>query len=304
MESPFGPADVIEQERLNDKRRINKFLESVNRDLPLGGTLAGRVECAADRKAAMLARYPRPLNWLIYTTDYAIHRVWPKLPYLRSVYFSWTKGKGRVVSEMEAIGRLYACGFKVVVTEKVGRELHFKAEKSGEPAYDMEATYGPLIKLRRVGRDGNIIRVYKMRTMSPYSEYIQGYIYERNGYDGGAGFRDDTRITTLGRFMRKYWLDELPMLWNLCNGGLKLFGVRPLSRQYLELFPQDFQAYRKRFKPGLIPPVYVYIPNTFEEIWQIEQNYLEQYEKSPVQTDLQYIRRAMYNILIKQVRSS
>jgi lipopolysaccharide/colanic/teichoic acid biosynthesis glycosyltransferase len=140
--------------------------------------------------------------------------------------------------------------------------------------------------------------------MSPYSEYIQQFIYERNGYDGGDNFRDDTRITTLGQFMRKYWLDELPMLWNWLRGDLKLFGVRPVSAHYLSLFPEDFQAYRKKFKPGLIPPVYVEVPKTFDEIWQIERRYLEEYEKAPLRTDWSYLRRAFYNIVIKRVRSS
>ncbi len=297
-------AGVEERERLNDKRRINKYLESVNRDLPIGGRFTGRVESARARKQAMLAKYPRPFNQLIYATDYVLHRVWPKLPYLRAGYFALTAGRGRVMSEMEAIGRLYACGFRMVRTEVEGSDIHFTVEKVAEPSYDMEATYGPLISLKRVGRYGNIIKVYKFRTMSPYSEYIQAYIYERNGYNGGTGFKDDTRITTVGGFMRKYWLDELPMLWNFLKGDLKLFGVRPVSRQYLGLFPEEFQAYRKRFKPGLIPPVVVHVPNTFDEIWMVEKDYLEAYQKKPIRTDLSYLGRAFYNILFKRVRSA
>lgn len=292
-----------EKERLNDKRRVNKFLEAVNRELPIGGLFSGRVESARARKQAMLAKYPRPFNKVIYATDYVLHRVWPKLPYLRAAYFALTGGRGRVMSEMEAIGRLYACGFRMVRTEVVGGDIHFTVEKVAEPTYDMEATYGPLIRLKRVGRNGELIKVYKFRTMAPYSEYIQAYIYERNGYDGGAGFKDDTRITTVGAFMRKYWLDELPMLWNFLKGDLKLFGVRPVSRQYLGLFPEDFQAYRKRFKPGLIPPIYVAPPDTFDGIWQCEKAYLEEFERRPWSTDTRYFFKAIYNIVVKRVRS-
>jgi lipopolysaccharide/colanic/teichoic acid biosynthesis glycosyltransferase len=304
MEVVVGGVDVAEQERLNDKRRVNKYLESVNERLPIGGTFEARVESARARKRAMLDRYPRPFNKMIYGVDYLLHRVWPKLPYARALYFALTKGRGRVMSEMEVIGRLYACGFRMMRTSAEGNEIRFLVEKVGEPAYDMEATYGPLIRLRRVGRNGSIIKVYKFRTMSPYSEYIQAYIFERNGYDGGTGFRDDTRITTVGAFMRKYWLDELPMLWNLLNGGLKLFGVRPVSRQYLSMFPEDFQAYRKRFKPGLIPPIVVNPPKTFDEIWMCEKTYLEEYERRPYTTDLRYFFKAVYNIVIKRVRSA
>lgn len=304
MEVVVGGIDVAERELLNDKRRVNKYLEAVNQRLPLGGVFEGRVESAKARKEAMMAKFPRPLNKVICAVDYVLHRVWPKLPLARSVYFAITKGRGRVMSEMEAIGRLYACGFKLLRTSVDGSTITFLVEKVGEPSYDMGATYGPLIWLRRVGKGGEMIKVVKFRTMAPYSEYIQGYIYERNGYDRGAGFKDDTRITTVGAFMRKYWLDELPMVWNFINGDLKLFGVRPVSRQYLSLFPEEFQAYRKRFKPGLIPPVYVFIPQSFEEIWKIEKAYLEEYEKRPIVTDLRYFGKAIYNIVIKRVRSS
>lgn len=295
---------IVEPERLNDKRYINKYLESVNKQLQAGERLAGCVETAAERKARILERYPSPFNKLIYAADYLVRRVWPKLPGLRKIYFALTKGKNRVISEMETYGRLYACGFKLVDSAETGGLLYFVAEKTGEPAYNMEATYGPLIKLKRVGKNGKMFKVYKFRTMSPYSEYIQQFIYERNGYDGGDNFANDTRITTVGKFMRKYWIDELPMLWNLLNGDLKLFGVRPVSAHYLSLFPKEFQEYRKRFKPGLIPPVYVEVPTTFDEIWQIEQRYLEAYDKAPLRTDISYLFRGIYSILFKRVRSS
>lgn len=297
-------AAIEERERLNDKRRINKYLEGINRGLPIGGLFSGRVESARARKQAMLARFPRPLNKVVYATDYLLHRVWPKLPYVRGAYFAITGGRGRVMSEMEAIGRLYACGFRMVRTEVEGSDIRFTVEKVAEPTYDMEATYGPLIRLKRVGKNGDIIKVYKFRTMAPYSEYIQGYIYERNGYDRGAGFKDDTRITTVGAFMRKYWLDELPMMWNFLKGDLKLFGVRPVSRQYLGLFPEDFQAYRKRFKPGLIPPVIAHVPRTFDEIWMVERDYLRAYERSPFSTDMRYLFKGIYNVVFKRVRSA
>jgi lipopolysaccharide/colanic/teichoic acid biosynthesis glycosyltransferase len=304
MESIIEKVAIADKERLNDKRYLNKYLEEVNSCLQIGERLAGCVETAAARKARILDRYPYPFNKLIYAADYLIRRVWPKLPGLRKAYFALTKGKNRVISEMETYGRLYACGFKLVDSAETAGLLYFVAEKTGEPAYNMEATYGPLIKLKRVGKNGQLFKVYKFRTMSPYSEYIQQFIYERNGYDGGDNFANDTRITTVGKFMRKYWIDELPMLWNLLNGDLKLFGVRPVSAHYLSLFPKEFQEYRKKFKPGLIPPVYVEVPTTFDEIWQIEQRYLEAYEKAPLRTDISYLFRGIYSILFKRVRSS
>jgi len=304
--SESGVACIINQHQLNDMRYMNKFLESINRNLPQGGYLIGCVEASASRKKRILGLFPKPLNTVWYVFDYLISRVWPKLPYLRSVYFALTKGKNRVISEMEAYGRLYSCGFRLVDSEETDGKLYFVAEKTGEPDYNTEATYGPFIKLRRVGKNGKIVKVYKMRTMYPYSEYVQEFIYERNGAGGigtGSKFNNDPRITTVGRFMRKYWIDELPMLYNLLRGDLKLFGVRPISKHYFSLYPEEFREFRKDFKPGLVPPVYVEIPKTLEDTVEIERRYLQAYQRQPLLTDVKYFFKALYNIFIKRVRS-
>ena len=304
MAPPDSPSVIINLERLNDVRFINKFLESVNRALPMGGVFISSISTAYRRKERILKRFPKYLNTFIYSVDFAVHRIWPKLPYLNRIYFKLSNGRDRVIAEMETYGRLYACGFRLIDTVETKDCLfYFAVEKTGEPDYNMEATYGPLIKLRRVCKDGKIKKVYKFRTMSPYSEYIQAFIYERNGYNDGAKFRDDRRITTLGALMRRYWIDELPMLYNWLKGDLKLFGVRPVSVHYFNLFSEEFREYRKKFKPGLIPPVYVEIPNSFDDIEAIERRYLEAYEKQPVLTDIRYTFKALYNIFVKKVRS-
>ena len=63
----------------------------------------------------------------------------------------------------------------------------------------------------------------------------------------------DLFITRVGRFLRKTWLDELPMLINWMKGDLKLVGVRPLSSHYFSLYSEELRALRIRTKPGLIP---------------------------------------------------
>ncbi len=297
---------IVNLHSVNDIRYINKFFESANEHLPLGGYLVGCVETSENRKTRILDKFPRPLNGMIYSFDFLIKRVWPKLPYLRSAYFALTKGKNRVISEMETYGRLYSCGFRLLESVQYEGKLYFAVEKTGDPEYNTEATYGPFIKLRRVGKGGKIVKVYKLRTMYPYSEYVQQFIYERNGLAGigkGAKFVDDPRITTLGRFCRKYWIDELPMLFNLLRGDIKIFGVRPLSKHYFSLYPPEFQEFRKNFKPGLIPPVYVEIPKSLEDTVDIEWRYLKAYQRQPLLTDFRYLTKALYNIFIKKVRS-
>ncbi|TNE47344.1 MAG: sugar transferase [Bacteroidetes bacterium] len=295
---------ISNRQRLNDIRYVNKFLESVNQSLPMGGYYLGCVEVAKDRKARFMAKYPSPLNKLLYSFDFLIKRVWPKLPVFRRSYFALTGGRNRVIAEMETYGRLYSCGFRLIEKVKTDGKLYFLVEKTGEPEYNTEATYGPFIALRRVGKHGKIMKVYKLRTMSPYSEYVQQLIYEWNGLGDGAKFKDDPRITTLGQFLRKYWLDELPMLYNFIRGDVKVFGVRPISKHYFSLYPEEFQEFRKKFKPGLIPPVYVEIPKCIEDTIDIERRYLQAYEKQPFLTDFRYTYKAFYNIFIKMVRSN
>ena len=139
--------------------------------------------------------------------------------------------------------------------------------------------------------------------MHPYSEYIQEYIYEENKLDEGGKFKNDFRVTTLGKIMRKLWIDELPMIYNILKGDLKLFGVRPLSNQYFSLYPEEFRKIRIQYKPGLIPPFYRDMPKTLDEIIASEKEYLRQYDKHPFTTDCKYFFHAFYNIIFKRARS-
>ncbi|MCB9284851.1 MAG: sugar transferase [Lewinellaceae bacterium] len=301
--SPGSSECIVNLTRLNDIRYINKFLESVNAQLPPDGYFAGVVETAQVREKRIRSAVPSPFNWLFLFFDYLVKRVWPKLPFFKKLYFFVTNGYNRVISEMETYGRLYSCGFRLMESKEINGKLHFLAQKVKDPDFNTEATYGPLIKLRRIGKNGKLVKVYKLRTMYPYSEYVQGLIYEWYGLGSGAKFKDDPRITPMGGFMRKYWLDELPMLYNLMRGDLKIFGVRPISPHYFSLYPTEFQEFRKQFKPGLIPPVYVEVPNSLEETVDIERRYLEAYKKNPLLTDIRYTYQALYNIFIKRVRS-
>jgi len=181
--------------------------------------------------------------------------------------------------------------------------LFFVVRKIKEPVFDFNPTYGPVIRLKRLGKNGKIISVYKLRTMHAYSEYLQGYIYERNKLQPGGKFKDDFRVTTLGRIFRKLWIDELPMLINLIRGDLKVVGVRPLSQHYFDLYTDELKEKRIKYKPGLIPPFYVDLPKTLTEIMDSEMRYLELYEKHPVLTDFRYFWKALWNIFFRHARS-
>ena len=294
---------VVNMKRVNDIRYINKFFESVNRKLPEGGDFIGCAETKDQRKKRILKKYPLLINRFIYLLDYMVKRVFPKFFITKKIYYLLTRGHNRVLSRAEIMGRLYSCGFSVLKEEHVDGMFCFYARKTSSPVYDLSPTYGPFIKLRRVGKNGEIIRVYKFRTMHPYAEYLQGYIFENNNLDNGGKYKDDFRVTTAGKIMRALWIDELPMFFNFLKGEVKLVGVRPLSMQYYRLYDNSLQERRTRYKPGLIPPFYSDMPETLEEIQDSEIRYLDFYDKNPRLTDLKYFLRATYNIAIKRARS-
>ena len=105
--------------------------------------------------------------------------------------------------------------------------------------------------------------------------------------DGGK-FKNDFRITSWGAICRKIWLDELPMLMNYFQGDMKLVGVRPLSKQYFELYRKDVQERRIKYKPGLIPPFYADMPCDLDAIQASELKYLDSFDKHPFFTDFSY----------------
>jgi hypothetical protein len=219
------------------------------------------------------------------------------------IYFSITRGKGRRVSRAEILGRLCFCGFKIVDEQEFGHRFFFIAKKATTPSTNENPTYGPLVQLQRSGLGGRPIKVYKFRTMYPFSEFLQDYVYEKNSLAEGGKFKDDFRVTGWGRFMRRTWLDELPMLYNWIRGDLQLVGVRPLSRQYLELYDEDLKELRKKVKPGLLPPFYADMPESLEEIMESERKYIRAYLNRPMRTQMRYFGVGVWNIVVRGGRS-
>ena len=103
---------------------------------------------------------------------------------------------------------------------------------------------GPvLFRQRRTGRGGKTFVIYKFRTM---------YVLE-DGDDIVQAKRDDRRITAVGRFLRRFSLDEFPQLLNVLKGEMSLVGPRPHAVAHDEYYLQTVPAYRFRFyaKPGI-----------------------------------------------------
>lgn len=295
---------VTNLERVNNIRFINKYFEAANAKLKNGDYLLGWAETYEQRKKRLLKKYPPLFNYIYYSLDFVFKRLFPKFDITKKIYFAITKGRNRVLSRAEVLGRLYSCGFKVVQEKEIDNKLFFAVQKVDLPYFDMNPTYGPLISLNRRGKGGNMFKVYKMRTMHPYSEYLQEYVYHLSSLQEGGKFKDDFRITSLGKFARKVWLDELPMIWNFLKGNMKIVGVRPLSNHYYNLYNEETRELRKKVKPGLVPPFYVDNPKTLEEIQESEIRYIKAYLKRPLVTDFVYFWKAFYNIVIKKARSN
>lgn len=306
--------------RLNDKhpkivfftrpmhtlQKLNECLYMANEMLDYGSYLCCHSMTALLKRKMIEANYPWGVQHVVAGSQYLWHRVCPKLGLTRKLYFALTDGKNRAFSRVEILGRLYRAGFEVVDEQFRQGEFFVTARKIKAPVQDTEPTGSPVIHLQRKGKNGKDIVVHKFRTMFTYSEYIQSYIYQYQHLEIGGKFKDDYRVTAWGRFLRKVWLDELPMVWNLLRGDIKLVGVRPLSKQYFNLYTTEMQELRTRTKPGLLPPFYYErtSPKTLEEVQESERRYLEAYLNHPFKTDWRYFWGIVGNILFRRKHSA
>ncbi len=104
---------------------------------------------------------------------------------------------------------------------------------------------GPLIfKQERVGLHNKPFQMYKFRTM-----YVQTEEEERKGWTQ----KNDPRVTSVGRFLRKTSLDEFPQLFNVLKGDMSLVGPRPERPQYVEKFREEIPRYmiKHQVRPGM-----------------------------------------------------
>ena len=297
------PSLAIFLHSLNDVGHMNTLLAYANYCLLDGGYIVCHCMTTTLRKEKILRQTPLGINYLILFLDFIWHHCILKISVIRSVYHKITKGKHRLLHRIEVLGKLYRAGFEVVFEEVNQGEFYVIASKKKAPIRNDKPNTGLLIRLKRVGKDGKAIGVYKFRTMYAYSEYLQPYIYKQEGLCKGGKIADDYRITPLGRILRRTWLDELPMLINWAMGNMKFVGVRPLSSHYYSLYDKKLQALRIRTKPGLFPPFYADMPGTLEEIQESEMRYLKSYLENPISTDWRYFWKVFKNIVFRGKRS-
>jgi lipopolysaccharide/colanic/teichoic acid biosynthesis glycosyltransferase len=164
---------------------------------------------------------------------------------------------------------------------------------------------GPILfrQLRR-GYRGKLFRVIKFRTMCIDAEQRLDALEDSNESAGGVLFklRDDPRVTRLGRFLRKYSLDELPQLINILSGEMSLVGPRPLQlRDSDKLAELDSQAYARRLEvmPGLTGPWQVGGRSelNYERMLELDMDYVENWS---IGLDLRIIAKTFFVVLLRR----
>nr|WP_137628323.1 sugar transferase [Lactiplantibacillus daowaiensis] len=130
----------------------------------------------------------------------------------------------------------------------------------------------------RLGKNQRKFRMYKFRSMYVDADERLKDLLKYNEVNGAMfKMHDDPRVTSIGRIIRKYSLDELPQLWNVLKGDMSLVGPRPpLEREVNQYTDYDMQ--RLMVKPGCTG------------LWQVGDRNAVGFDEM-VQLDIQYIRR-------------
>lgn len=142
---------------------------------------------------------------------------------------------------------------------------------------------GPVIyRHRRIGCGGRVFDCLKFRTMIPNAEQILQDLLEQRPelkaeWIRDHKLRDDPRVTSLGRFLRRTSLDELPQLWNVIRGDMSLVGPRPIVREELIRYGRNLPIYLSA-KPGITG------------LWQVTGRNDTSYRRR-VATDVYYLRK-------------
>ena len=295
---------IVNFKRINHIRYINEHFRSVNKLLPNAGIYIGRVETYWERKLKIYRKFGQQLGRLIWISDFILNRVFPRLRILNRVYSLFTRGEYHTMSSAEILGRLIYCGFDIIEYKIINGLFYFVVMKTKEPSYDKSPSFHPIIKLMRIGKYKKLIGVYKLRTMHPYSEYLQDFVIKLNGYNEVGKPAFDFRVTRWGKWMRKFWIDEFPQIINVLKGEMKLVGIRPLSQVRFNQLPEKLQNERVNYKPGCFPPyVALGMPDSEGNI-EAEWIYLNDKAKDPYFTDIKYFFMSLNNILFKKLRSS
>ncbi len=152
----------------------------------------------------------------------------------------------------------------------------------------------PFYRQKRVGKNGRVFNMWKLRTMVPNADqHLEDYLSEnpaaREEWDATQKLKNDPRITKVGRILRKTSLDELPQLWNVLRGDMSLVGPRPMMCSQRDLYPGS--AYFN-LRPGITGPWQISDRNDSE--FKSRAIFDNQYEQAvSLKTDLSILVRTV-----------
>jgi lipopolysaccharide/colanic/teichoic acid biosynthesis glycosyltransferase len=129
-----------------------------------------------------------------------------------------------------------------------------------------------------IGTNGRPIKGYKFRTMVQNADELKKGLLDRNEMDGPVfKIKNDPRVTPLGRWLRKFSLDELPQLWSVLKGDMSLVGPRPpLATEYAHF--TDAQRRKLSVRPGMTSLWHVSgKPSDFDEWVRLDLEYIERW---------------------------
>ncbi|MGC8833573.1 MAG: sugar transferase [Armatimonadota bacterium] len=142
---------------------------------------------------------------------------------------------------------------------------------------------GPVFyRAPRVGKDGKPFKMLKFRTMVANADKI----------GGPSTANDDPRITRIGRFLRRYKLDELPQLINVLKGEMSFVGPRPEVQQYVDMYTDEERAILS-VKPGI---------TDWASLWNSDEGAVLAGSPDPEKTYLELIRPTKVKLQLEYVR--
>ncbi|MGI9533710.1 MAG: sugar transferase [Thermodesulfobacteriota bacterium] len=145
----------------------------------------------------------------------------------------------------------------------------------------IDSPKGPIVyKSKRVGKKGKIFNCFKFRTMIPNANDLKDKLRSVNEKSGPFfKLKDDPRVTKVGKFLRKYSLDELPQMFNVIKGDMSLVGPRPHPTDDFALY--NLEHYRRLdVKPGITSLWAVEARNdpSFERNMELDLYYIENWD--------------------------
>jgi len=293
---------VVSSSALNDYVRINGSLGKIHRLLNSKGIFVGHVETYEEYSQRICRKYNFVVAKIILLLSFLFERVVPKLFGIRYLLDKSGIVKHHRLTKCEALGRIRYCGFEIVKLVEINNHVYFVIRKSSPPMNGKPCD-GLFIKIQKVGRDGSTIECYKLRTMHAYANYLHDYVLDRLEIDSNGKVVGDFRVPKWGKILRKLWLDEMPQIFNILKGELTFIGLRHLSREFLELYPEDWRKERMKLRPGFVPPYYADCPKTFDDIIESEKRYYKLKKKHPLTTDIYYFMRVVLNFLTMRTRT-